>query len=269
MKNYKQNIINLIHSYNNLANNYDDDTDTFFHKVTHHVTLKHISDFLSNNRISNILDAGGGTGYWSIVLSKLGYNVILNDISIESLLVASNKLLKESINIPITNSNAEKTCYKSESFDLVFAEGGVISYTPNPDIMLKEMYRIIKPDGYLWIDFMNIFGMACEQQDLKMKFNIAEKDEMLIQMTDWDYPARLFSPDKMISYLNSNNFIVLKQFGSATLINSLNHDKKYSKEYDDESINKIHKIELKFSTDARFIGFANKCQLLCKKSLSG
>lgn len=58
------------------------DSEYFAHySLYHKITLDNIRRFLPKNQDAVILDAGGGTGIWSIELAKLGYRVMLTDIS--------------------------------------------------------------------------------------------------------------------------------------------------------------------------------------------
>jgi ubiquinone/menaquinone biosynthesis C-methylase UbiE len=265
MTELKQKTEQLIKSYNKLADTYDQETNTLFHHVTQYVTEKNLLTILPEEEDIHILDAGGGTGFWSYKLSKYGYNVTHHDISSESIKVASNKTTNESLNIRYVAGDIENTTFNNKEFDFVFAEGGVISYTPNPELMIKEINRIIKPDGLLWLDYVNIIGMLVEIQDLRRKYDIAENDEYLIQMSDWDYPMRLFSMKRIEYFLNKYNFKILNRFGKGILLNTLPIDKKYSKDYDLNYIEKIKKVELELSRDLNYIGSGLSCQLVCVK----
>jgi 2-polyprenyl-3-methyl-5-hydroxy-6-metoxy-1,4-benzoquinol methylase len=58
------------------------DSEYFEHFALYHrVTLDNIKRFLPREKDAIILDAGGGTGICSVELAKLGYRVVLTDIS--------------------------------------------------------------------------------------------------------------------------------------------------------------------------------------------
>ena len=54
-------------------------------ELYHRITLANIKPFLPVEKDALILDAGGGTGIWSVELAKMGYRVVLTDISKEML----------------------------------------------------------------------------------------------------------------------------------------------------------------------------------------
>jgi len=56
---------------------------------------------------SLVLDAGGGTGLglWSIKIAKMGYNMILSDISSGMLKIAEEKIKDQNLNGKIKKDN--------------------------------------------------------------------------------------------------------------------------------------------------------------------
>ena len=65
-------------------------------KIFGFVTWKHLKQFLPKNRKTSILDAGGGTGRWTLLLAKMGYRVVLCDIS-SGMLSQAEKALRGSV----------------------------------------------------------------------------------------------------------------------------------------------------------------------------
>jgi len=67
-------------------------------EIYDHITWdKTIKPYLSDDRDALILDAGGGTGKWTIPITGLGYRVTLTDISEGMLKVAKQKLAKANL----------------------------------------------------------------------------------------------------------------------------------------------------------------------------
>lgn len=261
----KQDITSLKNSYDKLASEYDSETNTFAHQIDDFIIEKHLDEFIQKYHFTNILDCGGGTGKWSIYFIKKGFNVTLLDISSENLKIAYEKFESKNININIVESNAEKTPFKDNEFDLIFLEGGVISYTPNPDILLKEIFRILKPNGFCWIDFYNSAGWALETYKLIDKIDYLEVDEKLIQMCDWDYPSRIFSVSRMKEKIELNGFKIIKCFGNHILLNSISLGLVYSKEFDINEMNKIRAVELSLSNNVECIGTAKNYKIISQK----
>lgn len=262
----EQATINLLKSFDTISSNYDNETNTFHHKITEYLTINNVLEVLPKNKNIRILDSGGGTGKFSLFLAKLGYKIDLIDISEESVNIAKEKAKKENLVISTYVGNSEKTPFENESYDFIMMNGGVISYTPNPQDLLQEAFRILKPRGLLFFDFLNSLGWAIETTDITFKSEIALSDEKLIQMPDWDYPARLVSTKKMKSLLKNCGFTIHSQYGLVLLSNSLPLDIRYSKEYDNKLLEEYKEIELELSRKEECRGSSWSCTICAIKS---
>jgi ubiquinone/menaquinone biosynthesis C-methylase UbiE len=261
----EQKTLDLLKSFNNISSDYDNETNTFHHKITEYLTINNLLEVLPKDRNIRVLDSGGGTGKYSIFLSKLGYEIDLIDISEKSINIAKEKAKKENLEISTYIGNSEKTLFENEFYDFVMMNGGVISYTPNPQDLLNEAFRILKPGGLLFFDFLNSLGWAIESPDMSFKSEIALADERLIQMSDWDYPARIISIEKMKTFLGNSGFKIHSQYGLVLLSNSLPLDIRYSKKYDKKLLEKYKEIELKISRKEECIGSSWSCSICAIK----
>ena len=97
-----------------------------------------------------ILDAGGGVGNWAIALASLNQQVEVIDVSAERLFVGylmAKRMNKK--NIEFQNASIENIPYKSNHFDAIICYS-VIMFT-NVEKSLSEFYRVLKPNGRLYI----------------------------------------------------------------------------------------------------------------------
>ncbi len=241
-------------SFNKTAEIYDKETETFHHKITEYITIENLLLELPQNKEIKILDSGGGTGKYTILLKKLGYQVTLIDISSISINEAKKKADKNNVSIDAYVSNSEETIFPDNNFDFIMMNGGVISYTPNPDKLLKEVHRILKPKGLVYFDFLNTVGWAIETLDSSVKVALAAEKDRLIRMPDWDYAARVMSIENVRDLLNNNKLQVKSEYGLVLLSNSLPLEQRYSKEYDLDLLEKYKKIELELSRNPECIG---------------
>ncbi len=245
----------LIQSFDSSAASYDDETNTFHHKISEYLTIENLLLELPKDKNISILDSGGGTGKFSIFLAKLGYKVHLTDISSKSIEIFKQKCIKEKLNIPCTVCDIENTPFENDKFDLIMLNGAVISYTPDPDKLLKECFRTLKPGGILWFDFLNSLGWALETHDIKYRMELASvNDEKSIQMPDWDYPSRVFTLDHIRDMLDSSGYKIKSEYGLVLLSNSLNLGQRYSKNYDNELLAKYKELELQISRNKDCFG---------------
>ena len=91
MEEYKQDLESLINSFEKLADHYQVATNTFSHAIGRFCLRENILEELRRISVSTVLDAGGGTGLWSMLLASLGYDVTLVDISPRSIEIAKQE----------------------------------------------------------------------------------------------------------------------------------------------------------------------------------
>lgn len=100
---------------------------------------------------SSVLDIGCGMGRTTFGLKKLGYNVIGVDITHSMIREAEkfNKKYKEHISFHVMD--ATKLKFKDQSFDnAIFSFNGLMQIPGENNRIkaMKEIYRVLKPQGY-------------------------------------------------------------------------------------------------------------------------
>lgn len=129
--------------------NKDYDSDYFRERD---VLIPHLAQTLNNfaksSNIISILDIGCGTGRLVKFLNKKGFAATGIDKSEEAIKKAQITNPKKNIQL----ASATKLPFKKNSFDLVCAIS-VIEHLSETEArkFLKEAYRILKPEGYLFL----------------------------------------------------------------------------------------------------------------------
>lgn len=103
-----------------------------------------------------IIDLGCGTGYYLYLLSNLLLNLKLTGFDNDKKALEEAKLLlsnNESINFVM--GDMHKMPFKDNSFDKTVASE-VLEHVENDEQVLKEVYRILKPNGILVISVPSI-----------------------------------------------------------------------------------------------------------------
>ncbi|KUG04758.1 methyltransferase [hydrocarbon metagenome] len=105
---------------------------------------------------TKILDAGCGTGNFSIKLSQSGCIVTGIDISPDMLNIARSKT-RDELSIEYLEMDLRKLDFPDEFFDGVFSMAA-FEFIEEAEKVYQELYRILKPGGKLLIGTINKDG---------------------------------------------------------------------------------------------------------------
>lgn len=135
-----------------------------------------IDDFLARIDLKNagVLDAGCGTGRASKILSERGSNVTSVDLGYNLV-----KLTKEKADTDTAQVSITELPFSSDSFDIVFCSE-VIEHIPDPLQGVNELWRVLKPGGWLSLSTPNYL---------------------------WQYPVRFASKIGLRPYKGYENFL--------------------------------------------------------------
>lgn len=117
-----------------------------------------------------ILDAGCGTGNFSIKLSQSGCIVTGIDISPDMLNIARSKNRNE-LSVEYLEMDLRKLDFPDEFFDGVFSMAA-FEFIEDAEKVYQELYRVLKPGGKLLIGTINRDGSWC-----KLYLKIAQEDK--------------------------------------------------------------------------------------------
>ncbi len=93
-----------------------------------------------------ILEIGCGIGVDSIQFARQGNHMTLLDLTFESLKITKKRFENENLIAQYIEGDAENLPFESNSFDMVYSYG-VIHHSPNTEISVKEIFRVLKPGG--------------------------------------------------------------------------------------------------------------------------
>ena len=111
------------------------------------------------------LDIGAGPGRFTIQLIEAGARVVVGDISQVQLALNAERIsqagLDEGVEARLRLDVCDLSTIPEESFDLVLAYGGPISYVfERADVALAEMTRVARPGGSVVGSVMSLAGSA-------------------------------------------------------------------------------------------------------------
>ena len=127
-----------------------------YHKLEFDTTLHFLKKYFPKKGL--ILDAGGGPGRYTIELAKLGYDIVLLDLTPELLRIAKRKIKKEKVQNKvkqiIQGSIVDLSMFKNNTFDTVICLGGALSHIVNKEQREKaidELVRVAKRGAPIFI----------------------------------------------------------------------------------------------------------------------
>lgn len=136
----------------------------------------------SGNGSPKILDVGCGTGFFTILLAKEGYQVTGTDLTPE--MVEKSRLLaaEEGVDATFLRMDAELLSFEDHTFDVVISRN--LTWTlPDVEQAYREWFRVLKPGGIL-LNFDANYGMSdfTDKSDLpKTHTHYRVGDEMMLE----------------------------------------------------------------------------------------
>lgn len=193
---------------------------------------------------SKIIDIGCGAGRTTFALYLAGYhNIIGVDIS-EKLIheaLKNNQYLK--LNIRFFNMDIIKTPFKTNTFDVAFFSYNGLTGIPTQQRrldILKEIYRILKPNGY----FIFCAHDRDEDKDSKKfwlheyeRWKSGKNNPMLYEYGDvlveqgknYEF-LHYYSHNEMIDFIHNTNFQIVESLNRKDIAREPCEVTKFSKE---------------------------------------
>ena len=244
-------------------------------RVFGYVTWEHLQQFLPADKNAVILDAGGGTGRWTRPLAKMGYRVVLCDISSGMLAQAKKKLREEKLldKVEIRVEDIASLSFESERFDFVMCEDGPFSITPDTEKAATELVRVLKRGGNIWTGGVGRYPVVLQalKTDPEKALTLAQGEYHYVQYKG--ARARIFTPQELEELFRKNGVTIEKMYGYriATQFFPPGYEEKEGRmvkagpSYSESFINKVAEIGLLLSEDPSLLGMADYIQRVGRK----
>jgi glycine/sarcosine N-methyltransferase len=194
--------------------------------------------------ISTALDAGCGTGFHSLLLSRLGVTVTGSDISGEMLKRANQHARDFQQQVRFVKSDFENLSAElSETFGAIFCLGNSLPHTGNETNLrstLNNFYNLLEGDGLLFLQLLNYDRILNERERVQnvretngktfirfydygedsLTFNlmILERHGSAIHHKLSSVPIYPLRPQNLVTILSEEHFTDIELFGSAALL---------------------------------------------------
>jgi len=257
----------VIEYYRRGAADYDKQYDSpFFKEIYDKLTWRYIEPYLPQAGV--VLDAGGGTGKWCIPIAKKGLNVVMCDISQDMLKVASCKVKEIGLEGKVSFRQGD-ICdlpFGDDSFDFVLAEGDPISYCSNPDLAVKELGRVLKPNCHLSAGVDSLYPFLrrmLEQPEVDLDQFYRVYKEKRFFASKWGFSCWLFTPKNLKKLFNKHGLKIAKIAGKPVMFRSRPETEATLK--DPVKVQKVLDIEFKFCEEANIVGYGGHLHIVAQK----
>jgi ubiquinone/menaquinone biosynthesis C-methylase UbiE len=263
--------------YDRIAEDYDKEYDTPSMRLYNEITWSNLKRFLPKKKSTVVLDAGGGTGYWAIRLAQSGFKVILTDISDIMLQVAQRKIERENLQQNIETRLVDirdMSCFPTEHFDLVMAQGDPVSYCLDAEKAVKELARVVKTSGHVIVSVDNKYAMiprfirerAFDELAKLLQTGIRKLDESARAPGSLvgGFPFQAFTPEELKSLFLTCGLQVVRIIGKPILTRLISIDirEKILKEY----FESVLRVELMFCDNPSLVGIGGHLEVVGLKS---
>ena len=255
--------------YDKIADHYEEDysRDPYW-RLYHDITWADIKRHLPKDKKSLIIDVGGGTGFWARKIAKLGYAVVVTDISEKMLKIGKAKAKRAGLSKRMFFTYADIVDMKDQRsgrYDLVICQGDPLSYCSDQGKAAKELVRIAKPGAKMIASVDNFFtavhrGLA--YPGMLKKLPALEKTHV----SDFFdiHPQYNFLPEELKSLFQNNGCEVISLIGKPVFAH-----RSLLKENPDllrKSYNKVLALEKKYNSHPSLVGSGGHIQIVVMKA---
>ncbi|NJD76810.1 MAG: class I SAM-dependent methyltransferase [Candidatus Methanoperedens sp.] len=187
--NIRQNAV----AHNIIAEIYDSKHPEIYNQIEQGRLEQTIETLLNklDKKNPRVLDLGSGTGNLSLKFLNKGCSVTACDVSQKSLDILNKRAYNNS-NLDLILLRDKKLPFENDSFDVV-ATYSVLHHIPDYLFTVKEMIRVLKPGGYIYIDH--------EANEDKWKSNALLKEyNNLTKQTIFEHFNKLFRTRELFTF---------------------------------------------------------------------
>lgn len=263
--------------YDETSSKYDGTFDILYYKIYDAITWKYLEPYVPSRSDSLILDAGGGTGRWSIRMAKKGCRVILLDSSEGMLKIAREKIERENLHnqIIIEKGDITKLNYPNETFGMILCEHAIF-LLEKPDAAIKEFARVLKKGTPLVISAQNRYVHSLVHlpnvelpsvEKLDEAISILSREKYDSMTKDGKVKIYTWTPDEFRTLLEANGFTIKRIVGKAVTMPLRITNELYSKkECSKDLFNRILQLELSLCDKPDALALAGHLQAIAFKS---
>ncbi|MCP5197402.1 MAG: class I SAM-dependent methyltransferase [Gammaproteobacteria bacterium] len=220
-----------------------------------------LQKYLSDKK--TIIDIGAGPGIYASWLANRGSTVELVDVSERCLKLAAYRAEQSSLENKMSfrvGDAAELYFEEDESFDGALCLGPIYHAADVEDTqdMLREAYRILRPDGFYILNCANPFPwikVVAASGEFKVAEEsldeIAQRGYCVLDGNGSEFGSFLCTSDAMKTFLIETGFYVINHFGSKGVFQ--NCDLSTINKFDQDALRQAQQLLIKTSTIFEYI----------------
>ena len=253
--------------YKKVADEYDRNYDApYWRDLYDKITWAFVEPYLPQK--GEVLDAGGGTGKWSIPMAARGLHVTLVDISKEMLAVASAKVEWEGLQefVTVKQGDIRNLDFPSNSFDFVLAAGDAVSYCGDGEKAISELTRVLKPSRHVVVSVDSVYPLMRRRllQDLDFDAAIVFLTKRKFEVRGAGFESRAFTPEELRELLEKRGLEVLKIIGKPVFLGMSNENVNQILS-DPETAKKLLRLQMILCEVPSVSGFGGHLQAVARK----
>jgi ubiquinone/menaquinone biosynthesis C-methylase UbiE len=215
-----------------------------------------------------IIDLGCGTGRYGLRIAKSGYSVTFSDLAENMLEVVRRKAAEQHLTERCSFLRADimdLNAFPKDHFALAIAQGDPLSFAAYPPKALKEIRRLLRPQGILVASVDQTYAALAhyaEKNDLEGLGRLLQRGEMewLAHEQEERFTVHTFTVEGLRELLEQAGFEVLDIFGKTVL-----PFKKLEPLFDDpEATRKVLALEKKLCRKPSAMGLASHLQFTAR-----
>jgi SAM-dependent methyltransferase len=236
---------------------YDD--IAFFTKVYEPVTWDNIRRFLPPLP-AKVLDAGGGTGRWTLILAEMGYELTLTDISQGMLDMARAKLEAAGLLDRVTIQRLDirdMHALADETFDLVLAEGDPVSYCQDPVAAIGELARVARVGAHVVVSVDSRIAAVYDlnQLDFEATERLLRSGEMAWREPGKEsFPIHAFTVAELSGLFEAHGLRVVRVLGKPVFASRLKPEVRDQILADEALTRRLVNLEIRYADDPGWAG---------------
>ena len=212
------------------------------------------------------LDVGGGTGFASLQLARMDFEVVLLDGSEQMLRIARHQAEACGVTARISFCQADvgqlARLFDAESFDVVVCHN-LLEYTEEPSTTVRDIARVLRKDGVFSVLVRNRAGEVLKEAIKSRDWNLVTADLTADVVVDNLYgeAVRVFTAAQIRDWLVRAGLEVAAEYGVRVFFDYVGLEN-----LTDAAYSQIFKLESMLGARPEFSAIARYFQAIARRS---